>query len=224
LSYPPKASFFAAAFSSDGRWLAFTGADFDIRVWDLVGQREKMALKANGHGPLIRSLRFSPDSKLLASGGWDGLWLWSVDAGKALHGPIRREGVNQVSFSADGRTLIAITDDGPGETFIRFWNVTTGQEVLFFPNAGMGSGLLGSVSAEYTASQADLNPGGNLIIRQDLSQHELNSPMVVTRLPTLQEIDSIYSIRLAEQQLAERQLAAFARRRAETDKQRKESR
>jgi eukaryotic-like serine/threonine-protein kinase len=223
-SHPPRAAFFAAAFSPNNRLLAFTGADFDLRIWDLVGHQEKMALKANGHGPLIRSLRFSPDSKLLASGGWDGLWLWSVETGKALHGPIRREGVNHVSFSADSRTLIAITDDGPGETFIRFWNVTTGQEVLFLPNAGMGSGLLGSVSAEYTAGQADLNPAGDLFIRQDLSQHELNGPIVVTRLPSLAEIDSIYSIRLVEQQLAERQLAAFARRRAETDNQRKESR
>ena len=127
-------------------------------------------------------------------------------------------------FSADGRALIAITDDGPGETFIRFWNVTTGQEVLFLPNAGMGSGLLGSVSAEYTASQADLNPGGNLFIRQDLSGRGLTGPIMVTQLPSLAEIDAIYSIRLVEQQLAERQLAAFARRRAATDSQPKESR
>jgi len=98
-----------------------------------------------------------------------------------------------VCVSADGKTLTAITDDGPDDSSIRFWNVATGQEVLSFADAGMGDSALRSISAETTAAQAELNPGGDLLILQD-AQHVIH----VIALPTLDEIDAYYRARETE--------------------------
>ena len=209
LKFAPS-PFFGSAFSPDSRYLAYGDTNQAIRVWDLAANRERIRFVTPGHGAMLRSLRFSPDNRLLASGGWDGLWLWSLETGGALHGPIQREGVNQVCFSADGKTLIAITDDGPDDSSIRFWNVATGQEVLSFAHAGMGDSALRSISAEYTAAQAELNPGGDLLILQDV-QHVIH----VIALPTLEEIDAYYRARETEVRAALPHIARFARARAE---------
>src|SRR5439155_16374868 len=96
-----------AAFSPDGRWLAYGTANYGIRIWDLASDREKAICK--GHFWHVFALQFSPDSKLLASGSWDArVWLWSVETGTPLHPPLKghQSGVIPVAFSADGKTLI----------------------------------------------------------------------------------------------------------------------
>jgi len=51
-----------------------------IRLWD-VASGKKLAI-LNGHTDLVRSLAFSPDGKLLASGSSDGtVKLWNVKVG-----------------------------------------------------------------------------------------------------------------------------------------------
>jgi WD40 repeat protein len=71
-------------------------------------------------------MAFTPDGKILASGGWDHtVRLWDVAAGKELH---RLEGHKAVVFSVatspDGKTLAS----GGWDFNIRLWDVASGKE------------------------------------------------------------------------------------------------
>jgi WD40 repeat protein len=79
--------------------------------------------------PGIRTLTFSPDGKILASGPGGGIMnrtpvsLWNVASGErfaALVGP--SEGVSQVAFSPDGRRVAASSLD----KLARVWNLPAG--------------------------------------------------------------------------------------------------
>ena len=95
----------------------------------------------------VRSVAFSPDSKILASSGCkildhesvtNAIRLWDLESGKELH---KLEGhdssINSLAFSSDGKTLASGSDD---ET-VRLWNVTTGRQ-LSLPPAKPGAYLL----------------------------------------------------------------------------------
>jgi WD40 repeat protein len=69
---------FALTFSPDSRYLATTGPMQSLRVWEVASGKEILALE-KGHRAEIICAGFSPDGKLLASGGWDAsavVWDW----------------------------------------------------------------------------------------------------------------------------------------------------
>ena len=69
-------------------------------------------------------MAFSPDSKVLASSGWDGaLYLWDVQTGKQLKAlPDTGALALAVAFSPDGTTLATGHWDG----IVRLWDAETG--------------------------------------------------------------------------------------------------
>src|SRR5437016_3646994 len=89
---------FSLAFSADGKLLASGGGNNEpgfgglggsttgygsVHLWDATTGKERKRFL--GHQGIIRSLSFSPDSKLLASAGDDGcLYIWQVSTGKEL--------------------------------------------------------------------------------------------------------------------------------------------
>ena len=79
------------------------------------------------HATWVRSVAFSPDGKLLASGSWDTtIGLWNVETGReirVLTGHTR--GVESVAFSPDGKLLAS----GSWDNTIGLWNVETGREI-----------------------------------------------------------------------------------------------
>jgi WD40 repeat protein/CHAT domain-containing protein/Tfp pilus assembly protein PilF len=76
-----------AAFSSEGRWLAWTNAGGDIKLWDTQTGREGASI--SGQGRAINSLAFSPDGASLQLGLANGvieLWKTPGPSAKASSG------------------------------------------------------------------------------------------------------------------------------------------
>jgi len=94
-----------------------------------------------GHQDWVNSVAFSPNGKLLASGGEDHtIKLWKVKTGKAIrtikkrwwrkghHAPVRT-----VAFSPDSNILASGSDDNT----VKLWNVKTGKLLHTLPGNGL---------------------------------------------------------------------------------------
>jgi WD40 repeat protein/serine/threonine protein kinase len=104
------------AFSADGKKLA--AADGSIRLWDLATGADRDRL--DGHKAEAWSAVFSPDGKMLASGGLDGvLKLWNLATGEAEDLHQNPSGMVFVALSADGQTLASTSSD----MVLRVWDV-----------------------------------------------------------------------------------------------------
>lgn len=91
-------------FSPDGAWLASSGYDREVWIWD-VAKWQGRKLADHGHNAL--GLAFSPDSSLLATASWDGkARLFSVATGTLLRS-IRGEtsSLDGICFTPDGSVL-----------------------------------------------------------------------------------------------------------------------
>jgi WD40 repeat protein/serine/threonine protein kinase len=151
----------AIAFSPDGNRLATASADHTVRVWEVETGRHLFSLEGHAY-QVVQSdwnwdksgswpstarpntdwflqVAWSPDGKLIATGGQDGtLRMWNAATGTALLPPLQghRDGVSSIAFSPDGQRLATA---GGGiqthQTFARdpsinLWDVATGQNLL----------------------------------------------------------------------------------------------
>ena len=110
----------SVAFSPDGQMLAYNGMpDHTISLRDVQSGQPLKIL--TGHTDIVNSVRFSPDSSVLASGGWDGnIRLWDVATGqleKTITG--HEKGVPSIVYSPDGATFMS----GSWDNTIRIWDV-----------------------------------------------------------------------------------------------------
>jgi WD40 repeat protein len=114
-----------AVFSADGRWLATTSAAGPVvlrRLPDLAVARRLT------HEGGATAAAFAPDSRRLASAGYDGtIRIWDVATGRALG---RLEGAQgtvwSIDFSPDGLRLAAAGED----RIIRVWDLAQGRLAL----------------------------------------------------------------------------------------------
>ncbi len=128
---------FTLAWSADGRYLASSDADGSVCVWPLTLATESTQVNASdqdteiepmlllGHRGIVRCLNWSPDGKLLASGGDDAsVRIWNPQIGQCeqvLEG--LGGGVNDLSFSESGALLI--TQSSIQNDAVTFWDVAS---------------------------------------------------------------------------------------------------
>ena len=118
----------AIAYSPDGCQLAVAGWDGFISLYNSnvgSGEKREFLSRFGGLHDNIRSLSFSPDGKMLASGG-SGLWLWDVATGSIITPLSHSSDIQSLSFSPDGKTLASGSrKDGS----VKLWDVATRTEI-----------------------------------------------------------------------------------------------
>jgi WD40 repeat protein len=135
------------AFSPDGRTLAINVNEGKIQLWEI--QSEKRMGELFGKQSRIDSLAFSPDGKLLASGGsfeirpfhsQQTIQLWEISTGKPLDMIEGSDLIKKLVFSPDGRILAAA--DGVQNNSITLWSVADGRELLTIGGLDVDEGAL----------------------------------------------------------------------------------
>jgi WD40 repeat protein len=118
----------AVVFSKDGKYLLAAGSEATV-VWETAGGTKVDHLAGPGSRQLCVAL--SPDGRLLAMGGEDGvvrLWDWAATKEVRLISRLTMP-VHSVAFSSGGNTLAT----GGNWGAIRLWDVATGQPREFVP-------------------------------------------------------------------------------------------
>jgi WD40 repeat protein/serine/threonine protein kinase/tetratricopeptide (TPR) repeat protein len=122
------------AFSPGGRFFATSSRDrtaiSDVRIWEsATGRPSGQAIPFMNH---IAAMAFSPDEKILATGGYDcTVRFWDTSTGKPLGPPLLQgDIVLSLAFSPDGKMLaVGHADDYSGAYGVILWDVASRKQV-----------------------------------------------------------------------------------------------
>ena len=101
----------AVDMSPDDAFVASTGFDRTVRVWDVESGELKYTLE--GHDAIVRSVSFAHDGSLLASAGGDKrIRIWDMETGRQLGASREQPGLlRTVRFSPVDMTLACAGED-----------------------------------------------------------------------------------------------------------------
>ena len=109
-------------FSPDGKILASVKDNMNIiRLWDLRTSSKRATLA--GHTWFVETLIFSPDSRLLASGGREGvIYVWDTNTGERKETLEEHQiSIKALAFAPNGKVLASASYRD-----VRLWDVSTG--------------------------------------------------------------------------------------------------
>lgn len=155
--------------TSDGKTAIIVGNSVDAFVFDLTIGAEQ-GIFAGGHTDYIYGVALSPDGRMLATGGMDGLvCLWDVETRTVFATCIgHNASIWRVAFSPDGTKLLS----GGGDQKARLWDVRTGRELRCFEGHqhlvtgvafALNGSLIGTASVDGTARLWDVETGAEQV-------------------------------------------------------------
>ncbi|KAK2723541.1 notchless protein homolog 1-like isoform X2 [Artemia franciscana] len=104
--------------------------DFTLFLWSPT-QDKKPRARLTGHQQLVNDVKFSPDSRIIASASFDkSIKLWDGFTGKflsSLRGHV--QSVYQIAWSADSRLLVS----GSADSTLKVWSLKTKKIELDLP-------------------------------------------------------------------------------------------
>ena len=121
----------AVHFSPDGKLLVtasgITGLKGVATIWEVATGNQVREIGGDAHRDILFDAEFSPDGKLLATGGYDRIIrLWEVATGKYLQKfPSHNGAIYDLAFSPDGTTLASASGDSTG----KIWDVASGERL-----------------------------------------------------------------------------------------------
>ena len=142
-SFPPRGQIEILAFSADNKRMALESDEHNIEVWDIENRRRLVTMEAQHEryeraSSTISSLVFSPDGKLLASGGRNSpkVELWNALTGEHVTtvSTTHRGSIIALVFSDDGKFLASL-----GGGTIEVWNVVSKEPSHSIDAHGEGS-------------------------------------------------------------------------------------
>ncbi len=170
-----KGSIIRLQYSPDGNVLAVMSS-MGIWLYDAHSGEERALL--SGHTGLILGMSFSPDSRIIASGGTDGTTrMWDIATGKQKHTlTVPRFRIGDVSFNSDGKTLASVSVSAMSKRFIgwadpyiqtigiastrseiELWDVATGKHKETIETGDLRFNILFSPDGKTLASVYDKN-------------------------------------------------------------------
>lgn len=122
LGAPIQGNVVCMTLSFDGKLVAGATAQGDVQVWS---REDGLVQKHFPAGFGVSTLRFTPQSEILAIGGKNGrVSLWNLQSGAAIFDSKKHSAiVNAIAFSADGKLMATGSDDSSAI----IWEVGTGK-------------------------------------------------------------------------------------------------